>query len=529
MGIYKSSFFVLLLSILWYQGMAANELPSMKVEWFSDETRNITLEEAPSLNYQPLENGLLKVGYSRNIEWLKITIDKPDLSSRDLLVCFSKNITDSITFYFSENGTLNSYISGLHVADSDNKLDGSAIYFPVAVQKPETVFFARIVSSYSKQMSIELMDYHERERIERNDELVKGIYIGALLIITLYNIFLGFSIRDKLYYHYALANVSTMISILAIRGSLGNILPDAYVQYNPIFQSSVHAFWAVLSVNFSIRLLNIRKFSKVGYYLLIGSSAFMVLNIFIYNFTLLIHPPIMYSLFPIGAFVYSLCSIVVGIIALKKGSRYARYYLLGWSIFFFGVILLTLSYSGVIERNPFTLNASLIGSVLEVLLLSFALADRYRYLQDERDTLERNLKHKEGDLSMVINDNRMRHQFRKNVLEGMEEINRSENSELRSKLSGFITDLKLQIETEEKFNFIQNNISAINSEFDALLQNRFPALNASEREMCQLIKLNLSVKEIARIRKMSEGAVKASRHRIRRKMNLDSLDVLQKL
>lgn len=529
MHINRVSFLIVLLAILVQKTFAANEQPTVQVEWYSDETRNISFEEARSLNYQPLKNSLLKVGYSKDAEWLKIIVEKPSQDNYDGIIYFSKSTTDSVVFYYQQDGHWKTRFSGAHVADSIKKLTGSGLYFPITVEKNKEIYYARLVSSYSKQMSIQLLNYQGREQIENNEQLIRGLYVGALLIITLYNIFLGFSVRDKIYYHYSLANIATILASLVTRGALDNVLPDEYAHWTPILLATIHALSAIFMVNFSVRILDIKKYSKQGFYLLIGSAGFMVLNISIYNILLVWDPTAVYRFLPLGAVTFSTCSIIAGVMAARRGSPYARYYLVGWSFLFLGVILMALTYSGIIAKNLFVDNALLIGSVIEVLSLSFALADRYKFLQKERDKLEKDLRHKEGDLSMVINDNRLRHQFRKNVLEGIEDISKAENGELRSKLNSFIMEIKFQVETEEKQNFIQDNISEINSKFDEILKSNYPNLNASEREICQLIKLNLSVKEIARIRKISEGAVKASRHRIKKKMNLESLESLQKL
>lgn len=529
MRYYTLLFSILFLCVFSGHVIAENSQPGIQVAWFSDETRIVSFEEARSLNYQALENGLLKVGYSKNAEWLKISVDNPSSEVYERILYLSKGTADSVTFFYQQDGQWKRFYSGTFIADLLKPIQGPGICFPLTIHENTNTFYMRLVSTCSKQQFIRLIDSQEKEHISGEELLINGIYIGALLIISLYNIFLGFSVRDKIYYHYALANMATLFGILATQGALDNILPDNFARFTPAFLGMIHAIWAVMTVNFSIRILDIRKYSKPGYYLLLGSSAFMVFNIMIYIFLPIVYPPTVYKLLPVGALVYSICSILAGYHAVKKGSTYSRYYLVGWSAFFGGIILLALVYSGVIEKNWFTANAYWVASIFEVLMLSFALADRYKFMQKERDRLKENLKHKEDDLSMVINDNRLRHQFRKHVLEGIEEISQAENGELRSKLNSFIMDIKFQVETEEKQNFIQDNISEINSKFDEILKSNYPNLNASEREICQLIKLNLSVKEIARIRKISEGAVKASRHRIKKKMNLESLESLQKL
>ena len=53
-----------------------------------------------------------------------------------------------------------------------------------------------------------------------------------------------------------------------------------------------------------------------------------------------------------------------------------------------------------------------------------------------------------------------------------------------------------------------------------MLINAFKELTKTEREVCSLLRLSLSVKEIASIRNSSSDAIKVTRYRIRKKMNV---------
>ena len=50
----------------------------------------------------------------------------------------------------------------------------------------------------------------------------------------------------------------------------------------------------------------------------------------------------------------------------------------------------------------------------------------------------------------------------------------------------------------------------------------YPNLTKTEREVCALLRLNLSIKEISSIRNATTDSVKASRYRIRKKLEVPS-------
>ncbi len=61
----------------------------------------------------------------------------------------------------------------------------------------------------------------------------------------------------------------------------------------------------------------------------------------------------------------------------------AKLYLAAWTIFVVGSLVNILKNVGALPTNAFTVNAHQVGSAIEFVLLSFALADRIKTLQAE--------------------------------------------------------------------------------------------------------------------------------------------------
>ena len=70
---------------------------------------------------------------------------------------------------------------------------------------------------------------------------------------------------------------------------------------------------------------------------------------------------------------------------LRQGFRPARFFLLAWVAFFAGFILVALRTAGLLPATFVTDFGGQIGSALEVILLTLALADRMNLVQKERD------------------------------------------------------------------------------------------------------------------------------------------------
>lgn len=83
-------------------------------------------------------------------------------------------------------------------------------------------------------------------------------------------------------------------------------------------------------------------------------------------------------------------------------------------------------------------------------------------------------------------------------------------------------NLRMSTEIEE----FQKNVDQVNREFFVKLQEKFPNLTENEKRLSALLRLNLSSKEIATLNNISIKAVEMGRYRLRKKIGLDTNDVL---
>jgi diguanylate cyclase (GGDEF)-like protein/PAS domain S-box-containing protein len=96
--------------------------------------------------------------------------------------------------------------------------------------------------------------------------------------------------------------------------------------------------------------------------------------------------------------------ISCGIVCLRQGHAGARYFLLAWALLMTGVSMMGARNLGWMPTNFLTLYGIQIGSALEMLLLSFALADRIQVLRREKEAAQNDAIHAIGHrLQSVIN------------------------------------------------------------------------------------------------------------------------------
>ncbi|MCT4643989.1 MAG: hypothetical protein N4A74_03305, partial [Carboxylicivirga sp.] len=475
---------------------------SSDVELLHDAESKLTIEQIQSMSFKRNDYRTINIGYNNSVDWFKFSVYNPNESDANRIVHLSKFLLDSVTLYINNDGQWNSIRTGAHISPDERAFRSYNSSFPVTLASKDTaVFYLKVISSYSRQFDISIVNKEVLTKGDLREVSILSLFIGGLLIITIFNFFIGLRVKDNVYFHYILANIATGLAVLAIRGYFSFNLPDGLTHWSPYIVAWPTVLYVIASSNFSIRFLDLRKSHKVSYYLMIASSLASFISAAIVSVLRLYGKQIHHESVVYANFSFSVIAIYAGIMALKKGNVHARYYLAGWICSLLGLMAMTLMYTGVLPNNVFTNNFYVIGVLCEVLLLAFALTDRYRTLQKEKDYLEFSLTHKKNDLSRVIIDNRLRQSFKAEILEKLKHIYKSQDETIKTQLGSFIADLNIQFDADKKRGQLQENIDQVNSEFEEKLKERFPKLTKSEIEILGYIKLKLSTKEIANTRK----------------------------
>lgn len=171
----------------------------------------------------------------------------------------------------------------------------------------------------------------------------------------------------------------------------------------------------------------------------------------------------------------------------------------------------------------------LILTSISVILIGFLV--RSNYLQKikltqmefdkEQEKLNKTLLNKEKEIKQLIADNTMRLKFKEELIQSIKkELVQEESKQTKNTLNSLITQLQLQITTEKKRDGLQQKINEINENFDTTLKEKYSELTKGEREVCALLRLDLSIKEIMVVRNVTIDSVKSMRRRIRKKMNI---------
>ncbi len=219
----------------------------------------------------------------------------------------------------------------------------------------------------------------------RRFSLLNGIYGGLILALALFHLFLGFVVRDRVYFWYVLYAGSFGMIWVARAGIGFELLWPNATGWN-IHSSFVLIVAALLTGNRFVQVfLELKRNSPPFHYALHGISA---LALTAATSGALGQWWLASNLLALAALFASLIYLPAGIVALRRGYLPARFYLIACSALVLGVIAYVMTFFGLLPRVFVTLYGAQIGSALEMLLLAFALGDRINLLRREKLDIE---------------------------------------------------------------------------------------------------------------------------------------------
>jgi diguanylate cyclase (GGDEF)-like protein len=203
-----------------------------------------------------------------------------------------------------------------------------------------------------------------------------------LLALGLYNLLLYLAIRDSTFLAYVAFTLSMAVGQASMNG-FGNqfIWPD-WPAFGNIALPSGMAATGFFGAIFTRLFLGLGRRAKRLDQCILGCAALFALAAFAP--LLLPYQPvaIMVSMFGL---LFTGVAVYAGVYCLRRDYPGARYFLLAWTLLLLGVAVLAMRNMGWVPTTTLTLHSMQIGSALELLLLSFALADRINVMRREKD------------------------------------------------------------------------------------------------------------------------------------------------
>lgn len=325
-------------------------------------------------------------GHSDNYFWVMIDI-KNESKNPDWLLEYAYPTLDYIDFYAFDKQTQQWKVvkTGDRRAFDSRPIFNRHFVFPLDFTKTnhQRVYF-RVWGTGTIQIPLKI---HARSQFYEESswsDVVYGLLYGVLILILAHSFFLYVSLNDLSYLFY----------IMFVVGSLLFYPSDSGHTYQYVWSNST--YWAnhvipfgMLMMTtgaalFAIFFLNIREYSK-GLYKALQVTIVLGTILMLLSFMLPFRTSIEF-----GGYIILLNSILLisaGVVSWRKGNLSSRYFTIAWIVYTFGILLHAFKDFGLLPNGAVVWHSTEVSAVIEIVLLSMALGDKYNIFKAEREKL----------------------------------------------------------------------------------------------------------------------------------------------
>jgi signal transduction histidine kinase len=352
---------------------------------FEDKNNALKMDDIMALSQNQFQKStkiVPNLGVSNSSFWLKFYIK--NTSTKPILLDLEDPILDLVEFYIvSGNKIIKSEKLGEYLPFGRRKFNHPDYIFELETANDS--IYTYYLKLKSTEQILAPMTIGSTELILEslmNKNLIIGIYCGILIVMSLYNLFIYLSIGDKIYLYYVIYTFMVGLTQTTLQG-----YTFQYLWPNNQWLAMKSTFLLPAFVGFAlIPFLNTFLQTRIHTPLL---KKFLNALIVIYGIGILLalfnQYVISYRIIQANGLITSLALFYTSYIILRKGYKPAKFFLLGFSVFLLGVCIFALKDFGILPYNNFTNYTMQAGTALEVVLFSFALADRINILKKDKE------------------------------------------------------------------------------------------------------------------------------------------------
>lgn len=379
----------------------SNILPGLQGQplqyWLEPEGPALTWEQAMAqAQWQPV-GGELNMGYEQDKVWVRQSLSVTQANSWILQLDYP--LLDYVDIYLLHDNRISKQIftgDARQFKSRERLLNDFVVKFSPN-EPSEWELLIRLETEGTLMAPLKWWKETDFDHWVTQHHMLYGGFYAVLLAMAIYNLFIFVTIRERAYLYYVLTVISLMSVQLGFDGRGFAWFWPNIPHINSWFFPVVYCLYQLASLTFMESFLKLRESSDLLY------KYFIVLRVVAFgNLVLVVFLPyeLITPIVVLTAVVVMISGLLTGATLWFKGFTAARYFTLAWGGFLLGMLLLNFRGLGLFESSLVNTYGYLIGSLLEVVLLSFSLADRIASSQkakrqSEKALLEEQSKHVE--------------------------------------------------------------------------------------------------------------------------------------
>ena len=330
-----------------------------------------------SKSFHVVNSTLPLITDNKPVIWLKFIL-RNSTTRAFVPIKIGASVIDNFDLYFTDGP--NNHI--IHLSSSvpyretklikQNNTFINAIIFPDSTR----IFYLRIKSNASEVIPVEVNSANTFFKNADFENMLVGAFIGIVIIMALYNLVLYFIIGDKSYLYYVAYIITLGITQVLVRGYGVSFFVGEQAILNNFLIPLARILFGYSVLFFAAQFLQLRNNLK-GYFkfyyllFLLYSLALVSIGLGWVNFA--------YNLITFSAGLMAVTLLVLGSGLYIKGFKPAKYFMIGWGLFFITMLVSIARNRGLIVHTDFTQNIIIYSSVLQLILFSVSLAEKINF------------------------------------------------------------------------------------------------------------------------------------------------------
>ncbi|WP_457598337.1 7TM diverse intracellular signaling domain-containing protein [Hydrogenimonas sp.] len=475
------------------------------VEYYLDENSSLQYSDVLSKNipFQNAKEKLLSFGYSPGkTVWLRFSFtNSSDRPIRKTVEFDNPHIGKFVLYDIDAN-------SSITMGYNHQKKDETTTTYPFEVELAphETKRYIMQVTSPLTPLIVRLKVWDDKayHAYQIKHQVALGFFFGGVVALLLYNLFLLFFIKDRVYFYYCAYLFGMILHTLYFTGFLNlYIVPGFYPHHRYVADIMIYLLIVFMPpfVRNYLRLQNkAPKIDRLLYHLPVVITIIAALKIFGLIST---------QLYVILYLLFAPLMIYIGVYAVILGVKEAYYFLAGWVLMIGGLFLMALYTTGKLPlfvNFPYLLE---VGYFSEAIIFSIGLAAKINTLKEQKAAADAKLIEQQKEVQKRLEvEVSHRTEALKKTLDEKELLFKELHHRVKNNLQMVISLLRLQSDRveddvlKEVLFSAQNRISAMSNLHQLLYrQENISQLDTEEyfMQIVNEIRQNMSDKKDIRI------------------------------
>ena len=369
-------------------GNAPEYLLGPGVQMLEDPGRSLVLEQVLQADTQQRFTPLASHGNASNFGltqsaiWLRIHLQTQASTPAAWLLEVAFPSLDQVELFTPQDGGgFLRQVAGDQLPFTDRPLSHRNHVFPLQLRPDSSsTLYLRVTSEGTLSIPLRLWQPDALAQDDHGSYTALGVYFGLLAGLVLYNLLLFISIREKLYLAYIGFAAGMGLTQLGLTGFGAEFLWPTHPQWGNATTLSSAALAGLFGLLFTRLFLDTaaqarrldRWLQGLGWLFAITAVGTLVLP---YQLTA--------RLLNLAGILFSVSIAGTGIYSLLQRQPGAGYFLGAWLVLVVAIVVKTTHNLGWLPSHPLVVNAILIGSALEMLVLALSLADRIRISRND--------------------------------------------------------------------------------------------------------------------------------------------------